>query len=98
MDKILSYIMLARKAGKLSLGYENTRHEIFKGNVKLVLFTPDLSEKKKQSFKRFCEEWEIKTLDIEHNLDTIEFYIGKRCGIIGIRDGGFSKVILSITL
>lgn len=93
MDKITSYITLCQKAGKLSKGYENTRHEILKGKVHLVLVFKELSENTKKAVFSFCEEGKIECIEIDKSLDEAEFYIGKRCGILGIEDAGFARAI-----
>ena len=94
MNKILSFITLSKKAGRIAAGYEEVRHNIYKNAVNLVILTSDLSEKSSKNIKFICEKYNIKYIVINEDMETIKKMIGKKSGIIGIKDEGFSGAIL----
>ena len=94
MNKILSFITLSKKAGRIAAGYEEVRHNIFKNAVHLVILTEDLSEKSSENMKFICEKYNVRYITITENMETMKKMIRKKSGIIGIKDEGFSCAIL----
>ena len=94
MDKILSYISLANKAGKVSAGFEEVSHNILMNQVFLVLLTEDLSPKTIKNISFVCEKNNVNVLKLKTDMMRIEKLINKRSGIIAIKDEGFAAAIV----
>lgn len=93
MDKILSYITLCKKAGKLAAGFEEVKHNIYKRGVSLVITTKDLSQKSSDNIGYICEKFGIDKISVGITMETVGRMIGKKAGIIGIKDEGFAAAI-----
>jgi ribosomal protein L7Ae-like RNA K-turn-binding protein len=93
MDKILSLISLAKKAGKVSAGFEEVRHNILKKQVYLVLLSRDLSLKSQKNVRFICDKNDVSVLNIDTDMIAIGKHIGKKSGIVAIKDIGFAQAI-----
>lgn len=93
INKFLSFLGLARKAGKLSLGADPTIESIKGRKAKLILLCEDLSVKSNQNIISLSCKYKIETKNIPICMDQIKQSIGKRVGIIAINDSGFANKI-----
>lgn len=95
-NRVLSIITLSKKAGKLILGFDVTKKELFKGSVDCVFVCSDLSEKTLKEINYVCEDIgaEIKTLPL--TLDEIWYEVGKRAGIMCITEDGLAHKLESL--
>lgn len=75
------------------MGFEETRHNIYKSDVSLVVLSEDISERSERSISSVCEEYSVPVLKVNYGMPAFEFYLGKRSGIIGIKDKGFSEAV-----
>ncbi len=91
INKFLSFLGLARKAGKLSLGTDSTAEAIKGKKAKLILLCEDLSTKSAQSITSLSCKYEIELINIPICMEQIKQYIGKRVGIIAVNDNGFAN-------
>jgi ribosomal protein L7Ae-like RNA K-turn-binding protein len=94
MNKILSFITLSKKAGKIAAGFEEVRHNVFKEEVHLVVLTEDLSEKTSKNVRFICDNYNVRYITIKETMETMGKMIGKKSGIIGIKDEGLSNAII----
>ena len=92
-EKAKSMLRLAKKAGKITLGYDATVEEIKKKRSCLVIIAKDLSYKTFKKLGRYSE-------NIIVNLSMIEIYeiLGKTSGIISVNEKGFAKEINRLLL
>ncbi|MGP1434281.1 MAG: L7Ae/L30e/S12e/Gadd45 family ribosomal protein [Catonella sp.] len=96
MDKVLSYLGLAKKAGKLATGEFLTENAIYAKKTFLVIIAEDASDNTKKKFTDRCT----------HHKVPIKFYgtkeeLGNATGAaikasMAVLDEGFSKAILNI--
>jgi hypothetical protein len=96
MDKVLSYLGLAKKSGKLVTGEFLTENSIYAKKAKLVIVAEDASDNTKKKFTDRCN----------HHKVTLRFYktkeeLGNATGSalkasLAVLDEGFSKAILNI--
>ena len=59
LNKALSLISLATKAGKTASGEFCTEKEVKSGKAELVIVADDASDNTKQKFKNMCEFYEV---------------------------------------
>ena len=89
-DRLLSLLGLARRAGKLSMGFDASCESAAKGEAALVLTTADISE---GSLRRLISgvggKAEIITLDCD--MQQLAAAIGKSVRMVSVNDEGFAK-------
>ena len=99
MQNILNLLGLARKAGKLALGYTATTLAIKKGLVPLVLMASDTAPNTREKMERLCHKYRV---DIYYLVDHGE--LGRALGkstqnVVGVMSkelaSAFKKQILS---
>lgn len=95
-SKVLSFLGIVKKAGKISYGYDSVKESLKKGNPKLILFASDLSQNSKREIKLLANERNIKVLESDIRMAEFEVYLRKKTGIICINDIGFAKKIIEI--
>lgn len=90
-EKVLSLLSMARKAGKIAIGYDPTIEAIYKGKAEVVLLAKDISPKSSKGIYYAAEDLEIPVIATDFTMDEIGFAIGKRSGILGLTDMGFAN-------
>ncbi|KPI53489.1 50S ribosomal protein L7ae [Clostridioides difficile] len=95
-EKILSFLGLATRAGKIVSGDDSTLLDLKKGKVKLVLIAEDASNNTKKLFKDKSTFRNIPYLFFSTK-EEIGVAIGKSPrAVIGIKDENFSKKIIEL--
>ena len=89
----LSMLSLARKAGKLKMGYDAVKSVL--PETKLVVFAADISPKTRERMLYYLEDGYPKSVDITYTSDDIAWVVGKRVAVLAITDTGFAKAFLS---
>ena len=56
MNKLLFALSLAKKSGKLVVGFDAVKSAVIHGNAHIVLLATDLSEKTIKRVQYFCED------------------------------------------
>lgn len=93
MNKALSLVSLATKAGKTKSGEFMTEQEVKEGNAYLVLVAGDASENTKKKFKNMCEFYEVP-IYFYGDKDTLGHAMGKEFrASLAVTDAGFAKGI-----
>ena len=59
MTKVLNFLGIARKAGKLTLGFTATAQAAKGGKLSLVLLATDISPHTKEKMERLCRAYHI---------------------------------------
>lgn len=91
MDKVLSLLSLATKAGKSKSGEFLTEKEVKDGNAFLVIVAKDASENTKKKFLNMCEFYEVP-ICFYSDKDTLGHAMGKEFrASLAIVDAGFAK-------
>ena len=86
-DSLLPSIGLARKAGKLILGFDAV-------STALVLLSEDLSPKSRKEIVRIAQQYEIRWFDAPFQMGDIDRLLHKRAGILAVSDEGFVRMFL----
>jgi ribosomal protein L7Ae-like RNA K-turn-binding protein len=94
MSKILSYLGLSLRAGKLSVGDENALKAIRSGEAKLVLVANDASNKTKKKFADKCSFYKVPLLECCSRAE-----MGRSIGkeervVVAITDNGMAQLIV----
>lgn len=93
MSKLLSYLGLAMRAGKLITGDEIVLKALRAGDSKLVIVAGDASDNTKKKFRDKCHSYKVP-LAICLDRGTIGDSIGKAERVVlAVTDAGFSRMI-----
>ena len=93
LNKALSLISLATKAGKTASGEFCTEKEVKTGMATLVLVAEDASENTKKKFQNMCEFYEVP-IYFYGDKDTLGHAMGKEFrASLAVTDPGFAKGI-----
>ena len=98
-DKLLSLLGLAKKAGRISLGYEKSLEAIHKNKAYVVFTALDLSEKTERGLLFACENCgtsKNKIKRVDYDIFQISEAVGQKTGIVSVNDAGFGKKCLEL--
>ncbi len=95
-ERILSFLGLARRAGKLSLGFDPSVDAIIHGRSKLLLLCEDLSERSRKKITNIVERTGIKVISLDISMNHMGMAIGKTSGIISVDDEGFANKLIML--
>ncbi len=95
MDKVLTLLGFASKAGKLSYGMTAAQDALKGKKACLALAASDVSEKSKKEIRFFAQKNSVAFAQL-HRVDSRELSgsIGRKCGIVTINDSGFADAFL----
>lgn len=96
-NPLLSFLGITKKSGNIIFGMDSVKEKIREGNIRLVLLASDISKNSLKEILAFTNEYNIKTIAINHTKEDLEMAIGKYAAILGISNKNFSKKIISIT-
>ncbi len=89
MNKFLSTLGLARRAGKLTYGFDMVLSNLHKTH--LILLAEDCAPRTLRNIREAAEEFGVPMMNIPYTKESLGVSIGtKPVGIIGVADRGFS--------
>ena len=92
-DKILGYLGLATKAGKLVSGEFMTVKAVKDGRARIVLVAADASDNTKKMFSNMCEFYHVPMYTL-CNKEQLGHAMGKQFrASLAVLDDGFAKAI-----
>ena len=93
LNKALSLISLATKAGKTASGEFCTEKEVKSGMAELVIVATDASDNTKKKFQNMCDFYEVP-IYFYGDKDTLGHAMGKEFrASLAVTDPGFAKGI-----
>lgn len=96
MDKVLNYLSLAKKAGKLAAGEFLTEKSIYDKKAFLVIVAEDASDNTKKKFTNRCNHYEVP-LVFYRTKEDLGGAIGSQIkASMAVLDEGFTKAIMGI--
>ncbi len=97
-QKLLSLLGLARRAGRLALGYEPGVEQLRAGAAALLLGAADVSEK---TWKNLCFEGNragVPARRLTVGMEELSRAVGaKKTGVLTVTDPGFAGKLLALT-
>ena len=89
LNKFLSTLGLARRAGKLTYGFDMVQAALYK--TQLVLLAQDCAPRTSRNIRDAAREYGVTVLDVPYTKEALGVSIGtKPVGIIGVVDRGFT--------
>lgn len=93
-NAILSYLGLARKAGKLSTGFAASKEACLKNKARFIAVASDISEKSEKEI-RYFSGGEIPVERIPYTITEVSVRIGIKAGIVAVCDEGFANALVN---
>ena len=94
MNKLLFALSLAKKSGKLVVGFDAVKSAVIHGNAHIVLLATDLSEKTIKRVQYFCED----ITDV-YNTGLTQFEISqvaqRLTGVLAVTDENLAKLAIN---
>lgn len=97
-NKILTLLGFASKAGRLSYGMDMTVEAIKNKKSKLIVFANDISEKSRKEIEFYTNKHRTERINLDCDMETLSYAIGKKCGIVSVNDKGFAEAIGEIAV
>ena len=91
MDKQLSLMGIARRAGKLAVGHDAVFDSVRKGRAAAVIITNDASSRHLKELE--AAGFEGKIIKLDASMDDAAAATGKRSCIFSLEDEGFTNAI-----
>lgn len=89
--KLLSLLGIARRAGRLSLGFDVAAEAMTGGKSHLLILADDLSERTLKNIKKIAEQSDTPTIVLNISMEQLGAAIGKTTGIVSVNDKGFAE-------
>ena len=95
-ERFLSFLGIARKAGKLSMGADEACKAMETGRVRLLLLAQGLSPRSERRMRAAAETSGVPAFCAGVQMDEIALAVGKRTGILAVTDGGFAEKLTTM--
>ena len=92
-ERALGVLGIARRAGKLSWGFDTAVEAARSGEAKLLLLASDLSEKTKKNAAYEAERSGVPLLLTAYTMEDFSAAMGKKTGVLAVSDEGFAKAL-----
>ncbi len=90
-DKLLSLLGIARRAGRLTLGFDAASESMQKGKTELLLLAADLSPRTLRNIQNTAGQTDTLTIVSDISMQQLGAAVGKATGIISVNDKGFAE-------
>ncbi len=97
-DRLLSFLGLCRRAGKLVIGFDPVREAVETGKAFLVLVAADISANTLKKLNTAIGEFGVPFYTVNRTKDEISFSLGKTCACLAVIDKGFADKLTELTL
>lgn len=91
-EKILSMLGMARRAGKLSTGFEAVKESVKRKKAKLILCSCDLSAKTVKELE-FAAKNFVTVITTDFSMTDISIAVGTKTGCVALCDRGFAEAV-----
>lgn len=95
-DRLLNFLGLCRRAGKLSAGKDIVIEKIIESKAKLVLTSSDISKNTEKKLLVNCHRGNVKAMKLNRTTEELSLAVGKFCAVVAVLDSGFAKKIAEL--
>ena len=95
-DRLLSFLGLCRRAGKLVIGNDPLREAIETEKALLVLTASDISENTLKKINTAVDAGKVAYYQIDRTKDELSFSLGKTCACLAVIDEGFASKLTEL--
>lgn len=89
-DRLLSFLGLCRRAGKLVIGNDPVRESIETDKALLVIMASDISHNTLKKINPILKAGSVPCYTVNRSKDELSFSLGKACAILSVTDKGFA--------
>lgn len=93
MDKLLNFLGLCRRAGKLTTGFDSVVDTVVKGEAKLIITARDISQNTEKKLLKTCSEYDVRLIELDRSKDELSAAVGKLTAAASVTDSGFARNI-----
>lgn len=93
-DRVIPLLTVARKAGKLLLGFDAVCDGVRTGSVSCIVLAADCAPRTEKELRYHCPETPLRRLSM--NMDLLQMYFRKRTAVFGVCGEGFAKKLISL--
>ncbi len=97
-DRLLSFLGLCRRAGKLVIGFDPLKDAVETGKAFFVLVAADISANTLKKLNTALGESDIPFYTVNRTKDEISFSLGKTCACLAVIDKGFADKLTELIL
>lgn len=90
MDKALQMLSLARRAGKLALGFDAVTAAVERRQAVLVLLSETLAERTRRNILRITQN---TARLVPYPPETLKPFVGKEVGVVAVLDENLAKAV-----
>ncbi len=95
-EKVIYLLHLARKAGKLKMGFDASKNSCENGVAKLLIIAENLSKNTKKKIMEIAYAYNVKAIKILSKKKFSESFNVRELGIICVEDTNFSNGIKNL--
>lgn len=96
MDKLLNFLGICRRAGKLAVGNDVVIDAVRGGEAKLVMLCSDISTNTEKKLRKTIDESGVRILRLNRSKEELGFAIGKFAAITAATDKGFADKLCEL--
>lgn len=97
-DRLLSFMGICRRAGKLVIGNDPVKESIETDKALLVIIASDISQNTLKKIMPVIEGSSVPCYRVNRSKDEIGFSLGKACAILAVTDKGFADKLTELIL
>lgn len=94
MNRALSALGIARRAGKLRWGFDTAVGAMRNGECRLLVAAADLSDKTKKNVLFEAERCGVPFVQSAFTMEEIKAGIGKHTGVLAVVDEGLASLVI----
>lgn len=98
MNKIINLLTICRKAGKLTMGFDASKEALAALKMHLIILASDISPKTEKEIRFFADKSDCTVIKTDITIEEFHFGLGKKVGVLGICDPGFSAKLTELTI
>lgn len=96
-DKLLSLLGIAKRAGRLSIGFDAAAASMKKGESAVVVLSQELSDRSKRTISALAEQYGVECIYSGCSMEETGHALGrKQTGIVSVNDNGFALKITAL--
>jgi ribosomal protein L7Ae-like RNA K-turn-binding protein len=97
--KLLGLLGFARRAGKITSGFDASMREVASGKARVVIITSDASPNTSEKMLQACLNYDVPAVTIHSTMDDVGRAIGKAStAVAAITDRSFAKRVMTLSL
>ena len=97
-DRLLSFLGLCRRAGKMTIGNDAVTENINNGKAYLIILAQDVSDRTEETLRKKLEKSgsRLEIRKLPYSRDDMNAALGKFAGVMSVDNRGFAKKIIEM--